>query len=199
MYPCLTATLESHGAACVTSVPRAQLQHAAADAGGLCEGAAGDAAAPAADAAERAACAGCDRLAPAPAGDPSPCPGCSSCLQQIMLLSILALTPLCQTQVAALPVFACLYVNRSLHAQHMPCHDKALPYLSLGGRAAQHVILNHLYCQRNARGISATVVGATHRYKSKYITTVLYKPQRRGRASPPLGGDSGRSTPPMSD
>jgi len=43
------------------------------------------------------------------------------------------------------------------------------------------------------------VVGATHRYKSKYITTVLYKPQRRGRASPPLGGDSGRSTPPMSD
>ncbi len=60
-------------------------------------------------------------------------------------------------------------------------------------------ILNHLYCQRNARGISATVVGATHRYKSKYITTVLYKPQRRGRASPPLGGESGRSTPPMSD
>ncbi|KAK9836114.1 hypothetical protein WJX81_002381 [Elliptochloris bilobata] len=36
----------------------------------------------------------------------------------------------------------------------------------------QHVILNHLYCQRNARGISATVVGATHRYKSKYVTTV---------------------------
>ena len=63
----------------------------------------------------------------------------------------------------------------------------------------QHVILNHLYCQRNARGISATVVGATHRYRSKYVTTVLYKPQRRGGRATPLGGDNGGSTPPMSD
>jgi len=45
-----------------------QLQHAAANTGGLCEGAAGHAAALAADAAERAACAGCDCLAPSPAG-----------------------------------------------------------------------------------------------------------------------------------
>ena len=45
----------------------------------------------------------------------------------------------------------------------------------------QHVILNHLYCQRNSRTISATVVGTTHRYKSKYVTTVMYKPQRRRR------------------
>jgi len=43
------------------------------------------------------------------------------------------------------------------------------------------------------------VVGATHRYKSKYVTTVLYKPQRRGRTSPPLGGDNGGGTPPMTD
>jgi len=46
----------------------------------------------------------------------------------------------------------------------------------------QHVILNHLYCQRNSRTISATVVGTTHRYKSKYVTTVMYKPQRRRHA-----------------
>ena len=69
----------------------------------------------------------------------------------------------------------------------------------IGLLRVQHVILNHLYCQRNARGISATVVGATHRYKSKYVTTVLYKPQRRGGRSTPLGGDNGGSTPPMSD
>lgn len=46
----------------------------------------------------------------------------------------------------------------------------------------QHVILNHLYCQRNSRSINATVVGTTHRYKSKYVTTVMYKPKRRRSA-----------------
>ena len=46
----------------------AQLQHAAADAGGLCEGAAGHAAALAAYAAECAAGAGCDCLASTAAG-----------------------------------------------------------------------------------------------------------------------------------
>ncbi len=47
----------------------------------------------------------------------------------------------------------------------------------------QHVILNHLYCQRNSRSINATVVGTTHRYKSKYVTTVMYKPKRRRSAA----------------
>ncbi|KAJ9522251.1 hypothetical protein QJQ45_008078 [Haematococcus lacustris] len=44
----------------------------------------------------------------------------------------------------------------------------------------QHVILNHLYCQ-GSRGqhVNALVVGTTHRYKSKYITTVIYKPKSR--------------------
>lgn len=40
----------------------------------------------------------------------------------------------------------------------------------------QHVILNHLYCQRGSHSSSASVVGTTHRYKSKYVTTVMYKP-----------------------
>ena len=48
----------------------------------------------------------------------------------------------------------------------------------------QHVILNHLYCQRNSRTVSATVVGTTHRYKSKYVTTVMYKPRKRRHAAP---------------
>lgn len=42
----------------------------------------------------------------------------------------------------------------------------------------QHVILNHLYIQRG-QNLNALVVGTTHRYKSKYITTVLYKPKSR--------------------
>ena len=43
----------------------------------------------------------------------------------------------------------------------------------------QHVILNHLYCQRTSQSINAMVVGTTHRYKSKYITSVMYKPLKR--------------------
>eukprot|EP00798_Chlamydomonas_sp_ICE-L_P018793 gene18793-25337_t len=42
----------------------------------------------------------------------------------------------------------------------------------------QHVILNHLYCQRG-QNVNALVVGVTHRYKSKYITTVMYRPNTR--------------------
>lgn len=44
----------------------------------------------------------------------------------------------------------------------------------------QHVILNHLYCQKG-QSVHALVVGTTHRYKSKYITSVLYKPRTRRR------------------
>ncbi|GLC36564.1 hypothetical protein PLESTB_000162400 [Pleodorina starrii] len=44
----------------------------------------------------------------------------------------------------------------------------------------QHVILNHVYCQRG-QNVQALVVGTTTRYKSKYITTVMYKPKARRR------------------
>lgn len=61
----------------------------------------------------------------------------------------------------------------------------------------QHVILNHLYCQRNSRSINATVVGTTHRYKSKYVTTVMYKPKRRRpstqHSGPDVAGDHAMS------
>eukprot|EP00877_Chromochloris_zofingiensis_P004634 jgi/Chrzof1/14171/Cz08g28030.t1 len=45
----------------------------------------------------------------------------------------------------------------------------------------QHVILNHIYIQRG-QNVNALVVGTTHRYKSKYITSVLYKPKARRRS-----------------
>lgn len=46
----------------------------------------------------------------------------------------------------------------------------------------QHVVLNHVYLQRAPTATTATVVGTTHRFRSKYVTTVLYRP--RGRAEP---------------
>lgn len=47
----------------------------------------------------------------------------------------------------------------------------------------QHVILSHLYCQRG-QNVNALVVGTTHRYRSKYITTVMYKPKSRRPTAP---------------
>ncbi|CAD7696781.1 unnamed protein product [Ostreobium quekettii] len=41
-----------------------------------------------------------------------------------------------------------------------------------------HVILNHMYVQKGSPNVNALVLGTTHRYKSKYITTLLYKPKR---------------------
>ena len=37
----------------------------------------------------------------------------------------------------------------------------------------QHVILNHIYLQRMTTSTHAMVVGTTHRYRSKYVTTVM--------------------------
>lgn len=42
----------------------------------------------------------------------------------------------------------------------------------------QHVVLNHLYCQRTSQG-NGLIVGTTHRFRSKYVTTVMYKPKHR--------------------
>ena len=57
----------------------------------------------------------------------------------------------------------------------------------------QHVVLGHVYCHASSRGpnqvfqqqtqqqsnVNALVVGMTHRYKSKYVTSVLYKPKKK--------------------
>lgn len=39
----------------------------------------------------------------------------------------------------------------------------------------QHVVLNHMYLQRGSQSRSAIVVGTTNRFRSKYVTTVLYR------------------------
>ncbi|GAB4817836.1 hypothetical protein N2152v2_004882 [Parachlorella kessleri] len=52
----------------------------------------------------------------------------------------------------------------------------------------QHVILNHIYLQRATSSVNATVLGTTHRYRSKYVTTVMYKPRK-----PRVGGRTASS------
>ncbi|XP_074566813.1 SNF1-related protein kinase regulatory subunit beta-3-like [Curcuma longa] len=43
----------------------------------------------------------------------------------------------------------------------------------------QNVILNHLYIENRDRSRSAIALGITHRFLSKYVTVVLYKPVQR--------------------
>ena len=40
------------------------------------------------------------------------------------------------------------------------------------------MILNHVYEERAPRNVDALVLGTTFRYRSKYITTVVYKPSK---------------------
>eukprot|EP00850_Spirogloea_muscicola_P016233 SM000130S27120 [mRNA] locus=s130:401971:403042:+ [translate_table: standard] len=40
----------------------------------------------------------------------------------------------------------------------------------------QHVILNHLYVEKGKAARSVLALGLTHRFRSKYVTVVLYKP-----------------------
>ncbi|XP_071724122.1 SNF1-related protein kinase regulatory subunit beta-3-like [Rutidosis leptorrhynchoides] len=45
----------------------------------------------------------------------------------------------------------------------------------------QNVILNHLYIENREPPRSVVALGFTHRFRSKYVTVVLYQPvQRRG-------------------
>ncbi|KAL8136653.1 hypothetical protein V2J09_002654 [Rumex salicifolius] len=43
----------------------------------------------------------------------------------------------------------------------------------------QHVVLNHLYLEKGRAAQSIVALGLTHRFESKYVTVVLYKPLQR--------------------
>ncbi|XP_019455909.1 PREDICTED: SNF1-related protein kinase regulatory subunit beta-1-like [Lupinus angustifolius] len=43
----------------------------------------------------------------------------------------------------------------------------------------QHVVLNHVSIEKNMASKSVVALGLTHRFKSKYVTVVLYKPLKR--------------------
>ncbi|KAK4279259.1 hypothetical protein QN277_016986 [Acacia crassicarpa] len=43
----------------------------------------------------------------------------------------------------------------------------------------QHVVLNHVFIEKNLAAQSVVALGLTHRFHSKYVTVVLYKPLKR--------------------
>ena len=43
----------------------------------------------------------------------------------------------------------------------------------------QHVVLNHLFIEKGWASQSLVALGLTHRFQSKYVTVVLYKPTGR--------------------
>ncbi|KAJ8766783.1 hypothetical protein K2173_008337 [Erythroxylum novogranatense] len=43
----------------------------------------------------------------------------------------------------------------------------------------QHVVLNHLFIEKGSASQSMVALGMTHRFQSKYVTVVLYKPRKR--------------------
>ncbi|XP_077241539.1 5'-AMP-activated protein kinase beta-2 subunit protein [Tasmannia lanceolata] len=43
----------------------------------------------------------------------------------------------------------------------------------------QHVVLNHLFIEKGWASQSLVALGLTHRFQSKYVTVVLYKPLRK--------------------
>lgn len=43
----------------------------------------------------------------------------------------------------------------------------------------QHVMLNHLFIEQGWSSQSVVALGLTHRFESKYVTVVLYKPLKR--------------------
>ncbi|KAL1191059.1 SNF1-related protein kinase regulatory subunit beta-3 [Cardamine amara subsp. amara] len=50
--------------------------------------------------------------------------------------------------------------------------------------APQNVVLNHLYIENRDAPRSVVALGFSHRFRSKFVTVVIYKPvQRRGNAN----------------
>lgn len=47
----------------------------------------------------------------------------------------------------------------------------------------QNVILNHLYIENRESPRSVVALGVTHRFRSKFVTVVLYKPIQRNVSS----------------
>lgn len=43
----------------------------------------------------------------------------------------------------------------------------------------QHVVLNHVFMEKGWASQSVVALGLTHRFQSKYVTVVLYKPLKR--------------------
>lgn len=70
------------------------------------------------------------------------------------------------------------------HLQHSLLGYPASIDSSVTLPSPQNVILNHLYIENREPPRSVVALGFTHRFRSKFVTVVLYKPvQRRGSTS----------------
>lgn len=70
------------------------------------------------------------------------------------------------------------------HLQHTVLNYPASRDTSGTLPSPQNVILNHLYIENSEAPRSVVALGFTQRFRSKYVTVVLYKPvQRRGNTS----------------
>ena len=74
------------------------------------------------------------------------------------------------------------FVPPHLQQTMLNCPPTRDPSVSLP--LPQNVTLNHLYLQNRETPRSVVALGVTHRFRSKFVTVVLYKPvQRRGSGS----------------
>ncbi|MCO5580934.1 hypothetical protein L7F22_034808 [Adiantum nelumboides] len=72
-------------------------------------------------------------------------------------------------------------VPPQLHHTLLDLHDNSDS--SASQLRPQHVVLNHLYVEKKRTVQSVLALGLTHRFLSKYVTVVLYKPLPRRTGS----------------
>lgn len=61
---------------------------------------------------------------------------------------------------------------------HLTVLNKENPIVSSPSNSKPpHVVLNHVFTQTNSASQSVVALGLTHRFHTKYVTVVLYKPQ----------------------
>ncbi|KAI5061037.1 hypothetical protein GOP47_0023542 [Adiantum capillus-veneris] len=72
-------------------------------------------------------------------------------------------------------------VPPQLHLTLLDVHDNS--DASASQLRPQHVVLNHLYVEKGRTVQSVLALGLTHRFLSKYVTVVLYKPLPRRTGS----------------
>eukprot|EP00262_Sarcandra_glabra_P007680 TRINITY_DN20589_c0_g1_i1.p1 TRINITY_DN20589_c0_g1~~TRINITY_DN20589_c0_g1_i1.p1 ORF type:complete len:115 (-),score=14.46 TRINITY_DN20589_c0_g1_i1:312-656(-) len=65
------------------------------------------------------------------------------------------------------------------HLQHTLLSFPASREATNGLPSPQNVILNHLYIENRENPRSVVALGITHRFRSKFVTVVLYKPIQR--------------------
>ncbi|CAA0826037.1 5-AMP-activated protein kinase beta-2 subunit protein, partial [Striga hermonthica] len=79
-----------------------------------------------------------------------------------------------QEDFAKEPPIAPQHLNSTLLNVASPHMEIPAPY-----SRPPHVVLNHLYMHKNKSCPSVVALGSTSRYRSKYVTVVLYKAIQR--------------------